>query len=158
MTPDDVLQIVRCLETASIDVWLDGGWGIDALVGEHTRPHDDLDLVIRESHVCRLREVLGREGFRDTDGGVAWNFVLTDGRGRHVDVHAVRFDEDGNALYGPSGLMYPTGSLDGSGTVRGVRVRCKTAVAQASDRVGYAWRARDYQDVRLLHARFHVPA
>jgi hypothetical protein len=27
-------------------VWLDGGWGIDALLGRETRTHADLDLVI----------------------------------------------------------------------------------------------------------------
>lgn len=155
-TPDDVLQIVRCLETASIEVWLDGGWGVDALVGEHTRPHNDLDIVIRESDVSRMRSVLEYEGFRENAGGTPWNFVLVDERGREVDVHTVRFDEKGNGLYGPNGLMYPAGSLDGIGTVRGTRVRCKTAEAQATDRVGYEWRAGDYHDVRLLHERLHI--
>jgi lincosamide nucleotidyltransferase A/C/D/E len=157
ISPDDVLAIVRSLATASVEVWLDGGWGVDALVGEHTRPHDDLDIVIRESDVSRIRGVLACDGFREKPGGTPWNFVLVDERGREVDVHAVRFDEDGNGLYGPDGLMYPAGSLDGTGTVRGTRVRCKTAQAQAADRVGYAWRARDDHDVRLLHERFQIP-
>ena len=157
ITADDVCEIVRSLETASIRVWLDGGWGVDALVGEHTRPHNDLDIVIRESDVSRMRRVLECGGFREKPGGTPWNFVLVDERSREVDVHTVRFDEAGNGLYGPNELMYPAGSLDGIGTVRGLRVRCKTAEAQAMDRVGYEWRARDYHDVRLLHERLQIP-
>lgn len=157
MTSDDVLQIVRCLERSSIELWLDGGWGVDALVGEQTRPHNDLDIVVRETDVSRLRTVLECEGFREVEGGPPWNFVLVDDRGREVDVHTVRFDEDGNGLYGPHGLMYPAGSLDAIGTVRGIRVRCKTAEAQVADRVGYEWGAGDYHDVRLLHERLGIP-
>lgn len=29
-------------------VWLDGGWGVDALLGRQTRPHDDMDIVIEQ--------------------------------------------------------------------------------------------------------------
>jgi lincosamide nucleotidyltransferase A/C/D/E len=47
MTADDVLEVIDALEGAGVSVWIDGGWGIDALVGEQTRPHDDLDVVIR---------------------------------------------------------------------------------------------------------------
>ena len=33
MQSTDLLQIVTWLETAGVAVWLDGGWGMDALVG-----------------------------------------------------------------------------------------------------------------------------
>ncbi len=29
-----------------ITVWIDGGWGVDALLGECTREHQDLDIMI----------------------------------------------------------------------------------------------------------------
>ena len=115
------------------------------------------DVVVRESDVSPVRSLLECEGFRENAGGTPWNFVLVDERGRQVDVHTVRFDEHGNGLYGPNGLMYPAGSLDGIGTVRGTQVRCKTAEAQVADRVGYEWRAGDYHDVRLLHEHLQIP-
>ena len=157
MTLDDVLEVVRWLESSSIEVWLDGGWGLDALVGEETRPHNDLDIVVRESDVPLLRHVLADEGFREKKGGRLWNFVLADERGREVDVHTVRFDERGNGLYGPDGLMYPAGSLDGIGSLGGIRFRCKTAEMHLSDRVGCTWRAADYHDVQILHKRLGIP-
>lgn len=46
MRASDVIMIINALAAAGVDAWLDGGWGVDALVGEQTRPHDDLDLVI----------------------------------------------------------------------------------------------------------------
>lgn len=45
MKSKDVLQIVGWLEQAKIPLWLDGGWGVDALVGQQTRPHSDLDII-----------------------------------------------------------------------------------------------------------------
>jgi lincosamide nucleotidyltransferase A/C/D/E len=44
--PEDDISIYKCLSTNSIQVWLLGGWGIDALLGQQTRPHKDIDLHI----------------------------------------------------------------------------------------------------------------
>jgi len=34
----DVIDLYTQLENLGIEVWLDGGWGVDALLGEQTRP------------------------------------------------------------------------------------------------------------------------
>jgi lincosamide nucleotidyltransferase A/C/D/E len=95
MTATDVVEILGWLSTANVDVWLDGGWGVDALVGEQTREHKDLDLIVRDAHEPRMREALATHGFIQVRG-VPQNFVLADERGREVDVHPVRFDDQGN--------------------------------------------------------------
>ena len=46
MLADDVALVVTALAEAGVAAWLDGGWGVDALLGEQTREHDDLDLVM----------------------------------------------------------------------------------------------------------------
>ena len=46
MTGNDVLEILNVLNAANIPVWIDGGWGIDALIGKQTREHEDLDFVV----------------------------------------------------------------------------------------------------------------
>ena len=79
-----------------MDVWLDGGWGVDALVGEQIREHDDLDLIVRDAHEPRMREALATHGFTQIERDAAQNFILADERGREVDVHPVRFDDQGN--------------------------------------------------------------
>ena len=42
----DVLRIVDLLGDRGIDAWLDGGWGVGALLGEQMRPHKDVDIVV----------------------------------------------------------------------------------------------------------------
>ena len=46
MSADDVLRVLRALDTRSLPYWLAGGWGIDALIGKQNRTHDDLDVII----------------------------------------------------------------------------------------------------------------
>ena len=46
-----------------MDVWVHGGWGIDALLGEQTRAHDDLDVIIRADDVKALIRVTRELGF-----------------------------------------------------------------------------------------------
>jgi Aminoglycoside-2''-adenylyltransferase len=60
-TPMDaasLLRVVQRLEEHNIDVWLDGGWGVDALLERQMREHDDLDLVAELSHADRIIELL----------------------------------------------------------------------------------------------------
>ena len=63
MDASTVRRFVPQLEQAGIPVWLDGGWGIDALLGRETRPHHDLDLIVRVSDVLKVLDVLQPAGF-----------------------------------------------------------------------------------------------
>jgi lincosamide nucleotidyltransferase A/C/D/E len=45
---------------AGIEVWVDGGWGIDQLLGEQTRRHEDFDLVVTSAELGRVRAALER--------------------------------------------------------------------------------------------------
>src|SRR5438552_15483374 len=94
-----VVDLLWCLDNANIEVWLDGGWGVDALLGEETRPHKDVDIIARLSDTEKLRDDLHGKGFVIRPGGTASNFVLADSSGCEIDVHAVTFDETGNCVY-----------------------------------------------------------
>jgi len=61
--PEDAILIYKCLSTNSIQVWLLGGWGIDALLGQQTRPHKDIDLILLMDDVVRMCELLGCDGY-----------------------------------------------------------------------------------------------
>ena len=87
MSAEDVVRLLAAMD--GIDVWLDGGWGVDALLGEQTREHDDLDLVVARSDVPLLIEALGREGYEVAKGQLPTCIVLLDPAGRQVDVHPV---------------------------------------------------------------------
>lgn len=44
----DACEILHWAEEAEIPVVLDGGWGVDALIGRETRTHNDIDLFVEE--------------------------------------------------------------------------------------------------------------
>jgi lincosamide nucleotidyltransferase A/C/D/E len=94
MSAGDVVSFYELCEQNELEVWIDGGWGIDALVGEQTRPHGDLDIAMRHADVPKLRELLAAHGYGDVprDDSQAYNFVLGDDRGHEVDVHSFTFD------------------------------------------------------------------
>jgi len=162
MTADDVLRVLDLLEGAGIHVWLDGGWGIDALLEEQTRLHNDLDIALNCEDLPGFMQVMEQAGFRPVEGGEPKNFVVADGQGRQVDVHLVdaniaRLDDRGTEAYGPNGLAYPIGSLDRYGVVLGRKVRCVTAEFQVESHTWYEPSEKDFQDVLALCNRFELP-
>lgn len=46
MTAKDIVELIQLLTQNEIEVYVDGGWGIDALIVEHTRKHGDLDIAL----------------------------------------------------------------------------------------------------------------
>ncbi|HFU4006994.1 TPA: aminoglycoside nucleotidyltransferase, partial [Streptococcus suis] len=40
----DAIEIITYAEENDINIWIDGGWGVDALLEEETRVHNDIDL------------------------------------------------------------------------------------------------------------------
>jgi len=161
MSAGDVEWFLGLVDELGIDVWLDGGWGVDALLGEQTRFHADLDVIVEECDVAELRRGLAPFGFAaiPTDDRTEWNFVLADPNGRRIDVHVIVIDEHGNGLYGPpeQGVSYPASALTGSGTVGNRPVRCLTADYQVQSHTGYELNENDLHDVMALHDRFGVP-
>jgi lincosamide nucleotidyltransferase A/C/D/E len=154
----DVVDLYRLFESHGLVVWVDGGWGVDALLGEQTREHADLDIAIQTKGVERLRALLAERGFQEQvrDDTTPWNFVLGDDRGRDVDVHGIVLDVDGNGIYGPPerGEMYPAVSLTGTGMIGGHDVRCIEAKSLLDFHSGYELDEKDIHDVLALCARF----
>ena len=61
---EDVVRVLDLLAAAGIEVWLDGGWCVDALLGEQTREHNDLDIAVRVEDRARYGEVMTAASFR----------------------------------------------------------------------------------------------
>jgi lincosamide nucleotidyltransferase A/C/D/E len=154
----DVGEIVDALESAGIESWLDGGWGVDALLGEQTRTHQDIDLVVRVSDVATMRSVLADHGFELVEGVPDSNFVLRDGRDREVDVHPVRFDDEGNGIYrmeNGEDWIIPAEGFTGRGTIGGRGLMCMSPDVQMLNHAGgYEPAETDFHDMRLLHECF----
>jgi hypothetical protein len=157
MPAEEVVAIVDALESAGIAVWLDGGWGVDALLEEQTREHDDFDLVVGLDDVDRLREVLAERGYEMLGGGPPMSFELVDSDGRQVDVHPVTWEPNGDGLYRMRGgrtWPYPARGFEGRGRVAVREVRCLTPEVQLITHAGYELDEKDQADLKALRGRF----
>ena len=68
MRLDEVFRVLDALAESGIPAWLEGGWGVDALIGRQTRAHRDVDLDIDESQEAEALSVLHRLGYEvETD-------------------------------------------------------------------------------------------
>jgi lincosamide nucleotidyltransferase A/C/D/E len=159
MEADDVTEILHRLERNGIEAWIDGGWGVDALLGEQLREHDDLDLVVELRNAEAAIAILEAAGYELAAGEPPHSFVLVDDTGRQVDIHPVELDAEGNGLY----LMdddtiwpYPAQGFRGRGSVGGRSVRCLSAEVQVIVHDGYELGPKDYRELRLLHERLGV--
>jgi lincosamide nucleotidyltransferase A/C/D/E len=153
----DVISIVECLAEAGVRCWLDGGWGIDALLERQTRPHDDLDLTMVAADADAALAALAPLGFTIMTDTRPTGFVLRAPDDRRVDVHLVTFDVAGDAVYildDGTPWPYPRDSFDGVGRVGGQPVPCMSVNGQILGHIGYEPDEQDRQDMRLLRERF----
>lgn len=160
MNSTDVVKFYNKLDYLGIDIWLEGGWGVDALLGVQTRPHNDLDIFIQEKDVLKLRELLEADGYKEIKLEIArpHNFVLGDATGREIDVHVIVFENEGNIRYGPveNGEIYPATILGGKGIVNGKTVKCISPEWIVKFHTGYTLRESDFKDVSALCKKFSI--
>ena len=160
MSNSDVLEVIEVLGASSIDVWLDGGWGVDALLEEQTRPHDDLDVVVKLADIDVITDTLAKHGFAMSENELPTRFVVRDSNDRRIDFHPVTFDETGGGLQRqPDGTdyRYPPEGFLGKGKVGGKTVNCLSAEVQMECHTGYEPDDNDRHDVQALHSKFGIP-
>ncbi|WP_103501973.1 MULTISPECIES: nucleotidyltransferase domain-containing protein [unclassified Streptomyces] len=159
MRQDDVLEILGLVRAAGAEVWVAGGWGVDPLVGRQTRPHADLDLLHRGEQEPALLAALAEAGFAETLDWRPARFVVTDGRGREVDLHPLAVAADGSAtqesLEPGTPYRYPA-SCFVTGTIGGTAVGCLSVEQQILFHQGYEPAERDRLDMAVLHEAFGV--
>jgi lincosamide nucleotidyltransferase A/C/D/E len=160
MNPVDVVDLYLSLENLGVAIWIDGGWGVDALLGEQTRSHSDLDITVEQKDIPMVRQFLQKRGYRDIklEEAKAWNFVLGDESGREIDIHVIVLDDLGNGVYGPpeKGEMYPAASLTGAGKIDGRTVRCISPEWAVKFHSGYQLKEKDFRDVSALCRKFGI--
>ena len=156
MTAGDVACIIKLLEQNGIEIYVDGGWGVDALLGRQTRKHGDLDIALPHRFVPRLRELLEARGYEDVPRFDTrdCNFVLGDDKGHLVDIHSYTFDENGNNIFG---IEYEPRHLTGTGIIDGYPVKCPPPDVMVMFHTGYDPDENDRRDVKVLCKRFGIP-
>ncbi|MCT9139438.1 nucleotidyltransferase domain-containing protein [Streptomyces violarus] len=159
MTADEVLFVLALLRQAKVDVWIGGGWGIDALVGEQTRDHRDLDLMHRQDQEDAVVAALHEVGFAETLDWRPIRFVVTAPDGREIDLHPLVFADDGSAVQASPEperpFTYPS-SCFVTGTIQWTPVPCLSAEQQVYFHQGYVPSERDRHDMAQLRRVFDI--
>jgi lincosamide nucleotidyltransferase A/C/D/E len=155
---DQVLEVLARLEVAGVRAWIGGGWGIDALVDEQSRPHDDLDLAINTRDEARAIQTLQHAGFRIVEDHRPTRFVMRTTSGAEVDLHPVDFTGSGPGVQlvpGGNPFLYPPDGF-ATGRIAGRLVPCLSAVQQVRFHLGYPPLDKDHHDMRLLRDRLDL--
>ena len=147
----DLFDLVSAFDDMAVDHWLDGGWGVDCLLGSQSRSHGDVDVVLARTDLDRVREMLATRGFRVIRDWLP-KLALRDDRGREVDLHPVDRTADGGGdqilLDGVAWHYDPPveGSIDGQA------IRCASAEDQLLMHQGYEPGSIDFLDVHKLQS------
>ncbi|MEU1306908.1 nucleotidyltransferase domain-containing protein [Streptomyces shenzhenensis] len=159
MTADDVLFVLALLQQAKTDVWVGGGWGIDALIGEQTRDHRDVDLMHRQDQETAVLAALSAAGFVESLNWRPIRFVVTAPDGREIDLHPLVFTDDGSAVQASPEpqrpFIYPS-SCFVTGTIQKTPVPCLSAEQQVYFHQGYEPTERDRHDMAQLRRVFGI--
>jgi len=159
MTANDVLAILAVLREADVEVWIGGGWGIDALVGEQTRRHRDLDLMYRDNQEPAVVTALADTGFVQTLSWRPVRFVVADAAGREIDLHPLTFAADGSAVQASLDPERPFGypaACFVTGTIGGATVPCLSPEQQVYFHQGYEPADHDRHDMAQLRRVFRI--
>ena len=154
----EVLEVLGALQQAGLPVWLDGGWGIDALLGVQTRDHEDVDVVVEFDRLDDVLRAVARLGFVVVEDHLPTRAVLISPAASRIDLHPVIFDEDGcgwqrHAAPDGTDCPYPASGF-GRGLLLGTTVPCLTPELQVEHHRGYAPRERDRLDMAALADAF----
>ena len=153
----DAVEIITWAEENEISIWVDGGWGVDALLKEETRAHNDIDLFVGESNGKKFISILKKKGFVEivesytTESHTVWK----DAKGRIIDLHIFKLNEQGYIVF--EGKEYPPNVFNGIGEIGNKKVKCIDAENQVLFHLGYEHNENDVHDVKLLCEKFGIP-
>lgn len=97
LTAAEVLRVLAALDAVGVRAFVAGGWGVDALVGRHSRVHRDLDLAVDVTNFTLERALSALEtlDYRVETDWRPSRMELAAPSARWVDLHPVVFDDHG---------------------------------------------------------------
>ena len=157
----EALRIVKALTSADLAVWIDGGWGIDALLGRQTRDHDDIDLVVELDRFDDVLRIADELGYTLAENYLPTRAVLRSQSGSQIDFHPVAFDENDvgwqrGAAPDGSDCEYPADGF-GLGKILDEPVPCLSPELQITHHLGYQASEKDRRDMTVLAEAFDLP-
>lgn len=152
----DAKQILKLAADEKIKVFLDGGWGVDALVGYETRAHNDIDIFVEKSNYHRFIVLIKNNGFYEVkmEYTTMSHTVWEDEKGRIIDLHCFEYAENGEIVY--EGEHFSSETFSGKGSIDGTEVSCIEPHSQVMFHLGYEFDENDMHDVKILCETFYI--
>lgn len=152
VTKEDLLSVLDILTNTKIRYWLDGGWGVDVLVGKQTREHRDIDINFDSLYTKDLLEILKENGYEVV---VDWSPVrieLYHSLLGYIDIHPFFLNNDGTAKQADleGGWYEFEADIFGNAYFSGRCIPCISAKGQKLFHTGYEMREVDLHDIKLL--------
>lgn len=153
-TWQDLLEVLALMERTGIRYWLDGGWGVDVLVGRQTREHRDVDINFDSGHTKELLKELKDYGYEIVTDWSPARVELYHPRLSYIDIHPFVINDDGTAkqVALEGGWYEFDADFFGQAAFEGRTVPCISAKGQKIFHTGYDLREVDRHDIANIDA------
>lgn len=149
---EDLMNLLDLLDQMKISYWIDGGWGVDILLGKQTREHRDIDVDFDHEFTEPLLERLKEHGYEVTTDWSPTRIELKHPQMGYIDIHPFVINADGSAkqvdLEG--GWYHFKAEWFTSAIFEGRTIPCISAEAQKLFHSGYELRDVDKFDLENL--------
>lgn len=153
---ESLFLILDLLEELNICYWVEGGWGIDVLIGNQTRQHRDVDIDFDATREEVLLSKLQELGYEITTDWRPSRVELYHPAHGYIDLHPLIINGAGDARQAnPEGGWYDFKSeWFTQSFFEGRTIPCLSLEAQRLFHSGYELREVDKLDLKILEDAF----
>lgn len=149
---EDVFFLLDLFEKLGVKYWLEGGWGVDVLLGRQMREHRDVDIDFDGIYIEAVLQELQKNGYIITTDWRPCRIELMHREKGYVDIHPLELQKDGSAMQrNPFGEpfvfqkeYFSCSAFDGR------EIPCISAEAQLEFHRGYELTEKDIVDVKRI--------
>lgn len=149
---EDLMEVLDLLERLHIQYWIDGGWGVDILLGKQNREHRDVDVDFDGKYTDILLDALYEKGYKITTDWRPSRIELYHPQLGYIDIHPLIISADGSAKQ--AGLnddwYYFEAEWFSKAVFEERTIPCISAEAQKLFHSGYELREVDKIDLKNL--------
>lgn len=152
VTQENLFSVLNLLDTSEIRYWVDGGWGVDVLVGAQTRAHRDVDIDFDASCTDKLLQLLKNNGYEIVTDWSPVRIELYHSHLGYIDIHPFVLNDDGTARQAnlDGGWYEFEADFFGTTDFNGRIIPCISAKGQKVFHTGYELREVDKHDIRNI--------
>lgn len=149
---EDLIYVLNLMDSLNIRYWLDGGWGVDVLVGEQTREHRDIDIDFDSGHTDELIKLLTARGYLIATDWLPVRIELYHPDRSYLDLHPFLLSDDGWAKQSnlEGGWYEFEPDFFGSAEFLGRKIPCISPKGQKIFHTGYELREVDKHDIKNI--------